>query len=191
MKPRKSLEIIDIIGDVVKATSEDCRIIPYNCDGVQTEISCPPINYIFGNPTYWKDRLDEMSKTPTGNEMKMPLIALNCPFTEDRTDPKYYTQSKVWLIIACSTLQQWSNEQRRLYSFGNVLTPIYDKFIETLREDRRLDFGYRPLVRHLKSENYSFGRYGAVTPSGDEVSEPIDAIIISNLEIKVKSPNCR
>ena len=35
-------------------------------------------------------------------------------------------------------------------------------------------------VKHSYSENYSYGRYGAYTDSGEAVSEPIDAINIAD-----------
>ena len=186
-----SREIIDIVGDVTKAAAANCIVTAFNCNMEFEERECPPINYIFGNPTYWKDRLDELSKTPTGNEMKLPLIALNCPFVEERNKDGLYTQAKVWIMIACSTLQQWSNEERAEYSFRNILRPIYRAFMAALADDRRLSIDYDGVIPHQYSENYSYGRYGAITPDGKEVSEPIDAIIISNLELKVKLPNCR
>ncbi|MDC2643733.1 hypothetical protein PO234_22125, partial [Bacteroides ovatus] len=37
----------------------------------------------------------------------------------------------------------------------------------------------------------SYGRYGAYTDSGEAVSEPIDAINIRSMEIKINNLNCR
>lgn len=187
----RSREIIEIISDVVKATASGCKLIVSNGKGGMREIDCPAINYTFGNAQYVKDRLDELSKTPKGNEMKFPLIALFCPINEQRNNPDYYAKAKVRVLIACSSLREWSNEQRLETSFKNVLRPIYERFIEALQEDGRFDFGYEPQVKHEYSENYSYGRYGAHTGTGDAVSEPIDAINLSNLELIVKLPNCR
>lgn len=187
----RSREIIEIIADVVKATSKDCTLVVMNGKGGAKEIDCPDINYVFGNAQYVKDRLDELSMTPKGNEIKFPLIALFCPFREERNLPDYYSKAKVNVLIACSTKQQWSNEQRLESSFQNVLRPIYRRFIEALEGDGRFDFGYDDVIPHEYSENYSYGRYGAHTGTGEQVSEPIDAINITNLELKVKRPNCR
>lgn len=187
----ESREVIEIIHDVVKATSEGLTIaVPDGKDGF-VEIKNPAVNYIFGNSQYFKDSLDEQSKTPEGREMKFPVIALSCPVIEDRNDPQYYTKAKLSIIIGCGTLQQYSNAQRLFTSFKRCLRPVYRRFLQALSEDHRIDIGYEELIRHRYSENYSYGRYGALTPSGERVSEPIDAIDISNLEIKVKLPNCR
>lgn len=187
----QSREVIDIIGDVVGRAATDCILsVPDNKGGFK-EVECPKINFVFGNAQYVKDLLDELSKTTKGNELKFPMIVLFFPFEEQRDNPGYYSKTNVRLWIAHSSRQQWSNEQRLEYSFRRVLRPIYKRLCEELRQDRRLDFGYDDVIRHKYSENYSIGRYGAITPAGEEVSEPIDAIYINNLELKVKLPNCR
>lgn len=186
----RSREIIEIIADVVEKTVVGCSLVVMDGKGGWKTISCPKINYTFGNTQYVKDKLDVLSK-PVTEHMKFPLIALFCPFNEQRNSPEYYTKAKVRLLIACSSQKGWSNEQRLNTSFVNILRPIYNRFLEALREDGRFDFGYDEQVSHEYSENYSYGRYGAFTSTGEEVSEPIDAINISNLELKVKRPNCR
>lgn len=186
-----SLEIIEILADVVKKTSGDCTIRFIGEDGSVGEMPCPEIHYVFGNAQYVKDNLDELSRTTEGNEIKFPLIALFCPFIEQRNSPDYHTKAKVSLIIAYSSCEEWNNEYRLTTSFQNILRPIYSRFIESLMDDPRLDFGYDECVKHEYSENYSYGRYGAYTSTGDAVSEPIDAINIKNLEITVKNQNCR
>lgn len=187
----RSREIVEILADVVKETAKGCDITVMDVKGGFRTIKCPEINYTFGNAQYVKDRLDELSKTAIGNEMKFPLIALFCPFNEKRNSSDYYTNAKVRILIAYSSMKQWSNEQRLETSFQNVLRPIYNKFLEALRNDGRFDVPYDEQIPHEYSENYSYGRYGAFTSTGEEVSEPIDAINISNLELKVKLHNCR
>lgn len=187
----RSREIIEILADVVKSTKQECTLLVSDRKGGFKEIDCPEIHYVFGNAQYVKDNLDELSKTNKGNEIKFPLIALFCPFNEKRDSPEYYTKAKVRILIACSTSKKWSNEQRLESSFKNILRPIYRRFLEALKDDGRFDFGYEENIPHEYSENYSYGRYGAYTGTGEEVSEPIDAINISNLELIVKLPNCR
>lgn len=186
----RSREIIEIIADVVKETIVGCSLVVMDDKGGWKTIGCPNINYTFGNAQYVKDRLDVLSK-PVTDVPKFPLIALFCPFNEQRNTPEYFTKAKVRILIACSSSKEWNNEQRLHTSFVNILRPIYNRFIEALKEDGRFDFGYDEHVSHEYSENYSYGRYGAFTATGEEVSEPIDAINISNLDLKVKLPNCR
>lgn len=187
----RSREIIEILSDVVAATSAGCSLMFPDGKGGLKRYDCPTINYIFGNSQYVKDRLDELSKTASGNNVKFPLIALMCPFNEQRNSPDYHSKAKVRILIAFATKQQYSNEQRLELSFRNILRPIYNRFMQALREDGRFDFGYNDTIAHEYSENYSYGRYGAHTGTGEEVSEPIDAINISNLELIVKKINCR
>lgn len=191
MRDPRSREIIEIMADVVKQTALGCTLVVTDHKGNSREIDCPTINYTFGNAQYVKDSLDELSKTPSGNEMKFPLIALFCPFKEKRDSPDYHSKAKVNILIACSSCQQWSNEQRLETSFRNILRPIYNSFIAAIKADGRFDFGYDEHIPHEYSENYSYGRYGAHTAAGDALSEPIDAINLSNIELTVKNINCR
>lgn len=188
---KKSREIIEIIGDVVKATATGCNIMVTHRDGTSEAIKCPEINYIFGNAQYVKDRLDKMSKSVANNNVKFPLIALFCPFKEQRDVPDYFSKATVQVLIACSSSKEWSNEERLVLSFQNILRPIYERLKAELLADGRIDFGYKELMPHEYSENYSYGRYGAHTGTGDALSETIDAINISNLELKIKNPSCR
>lgn len=188
---KKSREIIEIIGDVVKATATGCNIRETHRDGTSEAVECPEINYIFGNAQYVKDQLDTMSKVVKTNDMKFPLIALFCPFKEQRDVQEYFSKATVRILIACSTHKDWSNEERLVFSFQNILRPIYERLKAELLADGRIDFGYKGLIPHEYSENYSYGRYGAHTGTGDALSEPIDAINISNLELKIKNPSCR
>lgn len=182
----RSREIVEMFADVVRHTSPGCRVVMCG-----QEIECPDINYTFGNAQYVKDKLDELSTTCHGSASKFPLIALFCPFVERRDSPDYYSMAKVRVLIACATDREFSNEQRCELSFENILRPIYRRFLEALKEDGRFDFGYDTCVEHEYSENYSYGRYGAVTAAGDAVTDPIDAINITNLKLKVKPQTCR
>lgn len=183
---KRSFDIIDIFQDAVNATSQDVTLMVGG-----KAIACPPINYVFGSGQYVKERLSELSQVPTGNEMKFPLIALMAPFVEERNSPDYHSSASLNLLIACSTCQQWSNEQRLQTSFRNILRPIYNRLMEALREDGRIDFGYDDVIPHKYTENYSYGRYGAYTGTGDAVGEPIDAIDITDLKIIIKKQTCR
>lgn len=189
---RRSREIIEIFRDVVDVASKDCKItIANHRNGESKEINCPKLNYVFGNGMYVKEKLDKLSLTPKGNDVKLPMIALFCPFKEERNSPDYFSKATVNILIACSTFKEWSNEERLKRSFQNILRPIYQRLLEALKEDGRFDFGYKGIIKHNYSENYSYGRYGAHDSTGDAVSEPIDAINITKLELTITNPSCR
>jgi len=186
-------QIEDIFASVVKAVSETVSIIKTKFDGTTETVVGVPINYIFGSAQYIKDMLDVRSKGVGSNmPLKFPLIALQTPNVQTVDSGDYQYRTKINLIIACSSKKEWSNEKRMETSFKRVLLPIYEKLIEVLLHDRRFDWGYGGLeyVPHTMSKNFDYGRYGAITPSGQEVSEPIDAIDLRSLEIKVNNQNC-
>ena len=80
-----------------------------------------------------------------------------------------------------------SAQSERKFPLVALFTPIS----EDRGEDSRFDCDYDEKVKHSYSENYSYGRYGAYTDSGEAVSEPIDAINIRSMEIKINNLNCR
>lgn len=186
-------QIEKIFKSVVQAVAESVTIITTKADGTTETQTGVGINYIYGSAQYVKDMLDVRSKGVGGNmSLKFPLIALQTPNVLTVDSPDYQYRTKINLIIANSSRKDWSNEKRMETSFERVLLPIYDKLIEVLLKDRRFDWGYgtAEYVPHTMSKNFDYGRYGAVTPSGQEVSEPIDAIDVRSLDIKVNNQNC-
>lgn len=178
--------IIEIFRSVVCKVSEGLTIKLTDYAGNEHTEKNPYIRYIFGNAQYIKDSLDLYSKSEETTSVKLPLIALFCPINETRGSSEYYTEAKVNLLIACATTKDLSNEERLDKSFKNILRPIYEKLVSVLKSDIRFEWGYNPKIKHEYSENYSYGRYGAYTESGDAVTEPIDAINIRSMEIKIK-----
>lgn len=185
--------IVEIIGDVVKEMSGKLTIVmPTDIENDRfEEVKNPELNYIFGSAQYVKDKLDEYSKIPSTSGRKFPLVALFCPVTEKRDSSRYYSKVSLNILIACSSTKNWNNERRLLASFINILRPIYERLIEVIRNDGRFDIEYDGIIPHDYSENYSYGRYGAYTESGEEVSEPIDAINIRSMELKINIEYCR
>ena len=181
--------IIAILRSIVAELSGNVPVSmmsSYSGEVVECE---PTITYIFGDAQYIKDELDQYSKG-TGVE-KLPLVALFTPVKERRDLPDVASEAKVSLLIACSSRKEWTNEEREEYSFENILRPIYDALLASLKGDSRLSIDYDGHIPHNYSENYSYGKYGAYTSTGDEVSEPIDAINISDLQISVKYQSCK
>lgn len=186
-------QIEDIFASVVEAVGRAVSIIKTKADGTTAADANVDINYIYGSAQYIKDMLDVRSKGVGSNmPLKFPLIALQTPNVQTVDSGDYQYRTKINLIIACSSKKEWSNEKRMETSFKRILLPIYEKLIDVLLHDRRFDWGYGGLeyVPHTMSKNFDYGRYGAMTPSGQEVSEPIDAIDVRSLEIKVNNQNC-
>ena len=187
-------QVEDIFSSVVQEVGRTVAIVRTKGDGTTEEAYGVGVNYLYGSAQYVKDMLDVRTKGRGGNmPLKFPLVALQTPTVVVIDSPDYQYRAKVNLIIACSARSEWSNEKRMETSFRRVLLPIYEKLLEVLLADPRFDWGYGQLeyVPHTMSKNFDYGRYGAVTPGGDEVSEPIDAIDIRSLEIKINLNSCR
>ena len=180
--------IIDVLEGIVASLSGNTPVNMVSNHSGKVYETLPTITYIFGDAQYIKDQLDEYSKV-TGVE-KLPLIALFTPVKERRGVTGTASEAKVSLLIACSSRKEWNNEERKVYSFENILRPIYDAFIDALKNNPQTVKNYDGSMPHVYSENYSYGKYGAYTATGDEVSEPIDAINISDLQIITKEFNC-
>lgn len=183
-------DIVGIFKEVVREVSGNLEILFPDGTGGYTSILNPEINYIFGSNQYIKDRLDVYSKSQELSQKKFPMIALFCPVRETRDSRDYFSKAKVSLIIACSSTRDWSNEEREEKSFRNILRPVYNRLLDVLSEDERFEWEYDK-IQHDYSENYSYGKYGAYTDTGQEVSDPIDAINISSMKITIKNSNCR
>ena len=180
--------IIDVLAGIVASLSCSTTVrMTSTYDGEEYETQ-PTITYIFGDAQYIKDQLDEYSKV-TGVE-KLPLIALFTPVKEKRGLAGIASEAKVSMLIACSSRKEWNNEERKVYSFENILRPIYDAFMDALKSSPQIEKNYDGSMSHVYSENYSYGKYGAYTASGEAVSEPIDAINLSDLQITIKQLNC-
>ena len=186
-------QIEDIFRGIVEEVGQAVTIIRTKPDGTTENVDGVDVNYIYGSAQYIKDMLDVRSKGNNPMPLKFPLIALQTPNVETVDSADYQYKTKINLIIACSSRKEWSNEKRMEASFKRILLPIYETLIGVLLADPRFDWGYGAMdyVPHTRSKNFDYGRYGAVTPSGQEISEPIDAIDIRSLEITVNNQSCR
>lgn len=180
----KEISVTRLMGEVVRKVSSSLTV---EVMGVRVEN--PAINYIFGDGMYVKNMLDDYSKSPDMD--KFPLVALFTPIREQRGRFDVHSKLRLNMLIACSTTKEYTNEEREELSFEKVLRPIYERLLEVIREDRRFNAKYDGSIPHEYTENYSYGRYGAYTGNGEAVSEPIDAINISSLELEINHLNCR
>lgn len=183
--------IIELFGEVVEAAGTGLILEVVTPQGMFS-VDCGHLNYIFGNSDYIKEELDKYSKSAATDALQVPLVALMCPVTEQRGLKRgLESTAKVSVIVACSTMREYNNEERLQYSFKNILRPIYARLMEELKRHKRFDTSYDGDIPHTYSENYSYGRFGAYTSSGDALSEPIDAIDIRDLELRIVKSNCR
>lgn len=179
-KPGESHEIIDIIRDVVS------RVSAKMLEGGSSEVQ-----FLHGSSVYIKEVLDILTQSSETANYKYPLVVLFTPIEEERNVPELYTSAELQVSILNGSVRNWTNDERERFGFCEVLRPIYRLFLEELKKDKRIRKEYDGNIPHRYSENYSYGRYGAVDANGEMLSDPIDAINIKSLRLKVKpNKNC-
>ena len=168
------ISIIDIFKDITERVSK------------QTGFK---VNYIFGDSIYIRKTLAEMDKSQATRSERYPLIALFTPFDENKNNKSYYCEVNLNFIIAVETLSDYTNESRKKNSFEAVIYPVYESFIKEIKNERRFDFGYRDIVPHISSDNYSYASRGVSSTDGVKFDR-IDAMDIINLQLKVRKEQC-
>lgn len=147
------------------------------------------INYLWGDWAYISNKLILMSKNADSAANKYPVICLFSPFTEEKTDKRFFCKTSVNLLIATNTLSAYDNEQRKMYSFEQILIPVYNAFIKSLLNDKRFYFS-GDIVPHSYSENYGYGSKGVMMSNGKPFNDLIDGIDITNLQLTIKKDKC-
>lgn len=147
-----------------------------------------PVNFIWGDSAYIREYLLTMKKSSSTATFRFPLIGLYSPFDEVVRNGD--VSANVSLILAVNTLPSYTNEQRLEVSFKGVLRPLYNDFMEALKGVRMFDVPYSGMFDHTYSENFSFGKRGALDVDGKEIDEKIDVIEIKNLDLNLKKFDC-
>lgn len=158
------------------------RIIPRLNEGRKF-----PVNFVWGDSSYMREYLLSLKKSVSTASYRFPLIGLYSPFDERVSGG--VTNVSVNLILAVNTLPGYTNEQRLETSFKEVLRPLFEDLKKALESDGAIDVPYKGL-EYTYSENYSFGKRGALDVDGKEMDEKIDAIEIKNLNLKLKDLSC-
>lgn len=147
-----------------------------------------PVNFIWGDSAYIREQLLTLKKSSATAPYRFPLIGLYSPFDEVVRNGR--VTANVSLILAMNTLPGYTNEQRMDVSFKGALRPLYDDFMEAMKEVRVFDVPYSGVFDHTYTENFSFGKRGALDVDGKEVDEKIDVIEIKNLDLNLKTFDC-
>lgn len=165
--------IIDIFRD---------KVIPLLNEGRKEKV-----NFVWGDSAYIREYLLALKSSSRTAPCRFPLVGLYSPIEERLENGR--TSALVNLILAINTLPSYTNEQRMDVSFKGVLRPLYDEFIEAMKNSRVFDVPYLGF-NHVYVENFSFGKRGALDVDGKEIDEKIDAIEIKNLDLTLKNVNC-
>lgn len=140
------------------------------------------INYQCGDAIYVRDQLNLLNSVT--RDLKYPLFLLYMPIVEDKTDPACYAKYNLKMLIATRSEQGLDYEQRLKYSFIGTLHPIYEAFIQELKNDNRFIHEYQGFIPHNYTDNYQYGYHG--TMAGKETFDTIDGIDLTNFKLVLR-----
>lgn len=168
--------ITDLIGEVAKKTAEKLG---------------KDIFFTYGSVSELITKLSIMSKYKDSAEKKYPLIAL---FTdiEEKRGVQVNIQSEVIIqsiIFATFTSKDYHSEERMENSIKSILHPIYQEFLEQLKRSGYFLIVDSKLIPHTKINRLSWGK-SAIFTANNLGTDYIDAIEITNLNLKIKTKIC-
>ena len=143
------------------------------------------VSYMFGDSVYINETLTTWGKNPETAELKYPIIILYTPFKEEKTDYRYYCRTNLDFLIAVNAQKGYMNEDRLNISFKQVLHPIYEIFIEKVKKNSLFDFEWG-FVKHIYSDNLTYGSVGAKSADVKEFNDYFDGIDINKLQLTIK-----
>jgi hypothetical protein len=125
-------------------------------------------------------------KTPDNSAIKYPLFGLIQPFEEIRGRERgIMAEARFTVVLASLTSPSWSPDQRLCNSFLPILYPLYNSFIEAVKKSGYFMLKNTSLISHVKTDVYQWGEADT-----NVFSDYVDAILISNLELKIINLNC-
>ena len=155
-----------------------------------TSWTAKPPYYMYGHPKEIRQRLQERDSGPTLKYQKYPLIALIQDFPEDMTDPELYAEVKITVVIVGYTKKDYYSEDRYTNVLKPVLYPIYNDLLEAIFNDS--NFWFDPSLtkpKHTKTDRLFYGTESVDGNVANQYADHLDAIEVSNLELRIRNPN--
>lgn len=178
--------IVDDIGLVVDRVRErfltlDSTVLLISSRAITMDGGGPPF-YLYGHRREIANRLSKKGVNASEKYKKYPLIALRLDTSERVVgDMTHYTLN---LAIVHATKPGYTAEERYINVFKPILYPLYDLFMEELRNTGGFWWeGQRSRPEHIKIDRPFYG-----VPSNEGnvkqlFADPLDAIEIVDLKI--------
>lgn len=166
--------VVDVIEEVVNEINSDTESREYHTDGVSAHL-----NYAHG---HLLEIISLMSLKRTLN--KFPLLALVEDVASKALNGIFQAEYTINALLIVPSSEKYIAEDRYEKSFDPVLTPLYNKFIDTLMSSTKVHvdnnhFDHEPIYRLYYGRSSVMGNISSI------FNEPIDAIEIRNLKLKV------
>jgi len=122
---------------------------------------------------------------------KYPLIITLQDFEEVNSDVlDFYSTASISVVIVNKTEIPIKAAERYDLNYRTILYPLYDGFLDALYDNGGFNIRSSDTISHNKRDA---PYYGSESPNGNTaniMSDPLDAIIINNLELQIINPEC-
>lgn len=162
-------------------------IVANTATGLNTDVF-----YQYGNPLEIVENLQRISNATGFQDKKYPLIALFQDFDEGKGKRlDVCSEVNLHIIIATLTDQTLLAKDRYIASFKPILYPVYDEFLIQIKKSGFFIVSDERLIPHTKTDRLYWGRNGLFGQNNNLFNDYIDCIEITNLNLKIKSFNCK
>lgn len=169
------MTFVDIIGNVV-------TLVRAEYDAANDE---QPF-YLYGHPADIFEILAEKDKSSTHKSKKYPMICLFQDFEEESNKARTLITGAT-IAIVTETKKVYRAKDRYDNIFTPVLQPIYELFIQYLRQSKYLSSD--DLYNHKKTDRLYWGKSDDFGNTANKTNDALDAIIITNLNLEINN-NC-
>jgi hypothetical protein len=141
------------------------------------------ISFMHGTLMDINNQLASKERNPNKKGITFPMVLFLYKADENFID-KYNDEISVEMLICTSTKKEYSNDDRYSINFLPVLYPIYAELKSVIGKSRFF-WGYKRKFQHTKTDLPHAGQESANGPAAYNFSTPIDAIMLSNMKLKV------
>ena len=143
----------------------------------------PVINYHFGHGAEIVNTFSEITKNASYKKEQFPAICLIQDFPEAvKKSDGYECEASLNIVILTDSKQKYKAADRYANTFKPILYPLYDLFIDRLRNSTEIAPDY---PEHTKTDRLFWGKSGLYGNSGNIFNDYIDAIELENLKVKI------
>lgn len=145
--------------------------------------------YMYGHRLEISNRLLEKDEDKVFKYQKYPLVALRMDIPESMNDG--LIEVNLNIAFLCFTEKERNAEERMLETFYPVLIPMYDRFMEELRESGL--FMWDEFQDNPPHERFLRPFWGVEESEGNSkyiFNDPLDCIEVKNLKVKFEKEYC-
>jgi hypothetical protein len=188
----KPIYIVDVIAEVVADAAESVLSdLQANEIALFGRTTIETVNYQKGHKIELIETLREMSSTRTQEPRRYPCIYLVQDFREDM-NPRtgIYCDVSLSLIIMHHTDMNRKVDDRYTKVFVPVLYPLYGAFMQALAKHPLIQQSQSDKIEHNKTDRVYWGRQAVGGNNALALTDYLDAIEISNLNLSFYFKTC-